>query len=330
MCYMTCIISDNLHSLCTQARGLIHNGLKSNTRNTYSSAQKQYMLFCHQHQLPPMPASEDQLLVYVAHLHRRGLSSSSVSVYLAAVRSLHICAGLADPLKNCPRLTLALKGFGIQAHGPKQKLPITSNILSQLRVFSETTYDTYMLWTAMNLGYFALLRASEFCVTNGFNHRVDLCLNDVSFIDESHMVVFIKCSKTDKFSNGIELHIGCSNDQVCAVCSMLRYLDSRRAHISSNPLLPLFIMSNGTPLSRTLLCKHIKLCMCMLGYCPEHYSGHSLRAGGATDAAKNGLSDWELKLLGRWSSHAYQRYIRLPIDFRLKFATRMIGHQPSD
>ena len=61
-----------------------------------------------------------------------------------------------------------------------------------------------------------------------------------------------------------------------------------------------------------------------LGYDPGQYSVYSQRAGGATDAARNGLSEWESKVMGRWTSSAHERYIRLPIETRFKFAKVMV------
>ena len=40
------------------------------------------------------------------------------------------------------------------------------------------------------------------------------------------------------------------------------------------------------------------------------YSGHSFRIGTATTAAKWGISDATIKMLGRWKSSAYQVYIK--------------------
>jgi hypothetical protein len=48
----------------------------------------------------------------------------------------------------------------------------------------------------------------------------------------------------------------------------------------------------------------------MAGYNPALYSGHSFRAGSATTGAALGFTAWELKLLGRWNSDAYQIYLR--------------------
>ena len=48
---------------------------------------------------------------------------------------------------------------------PKQKLPLTLDILARMQPNIMCTYDKFMLWIAVTLGYFGLLRARECCVT---------------------------------------------------------------------------------------------------------------------------------------------------------------------
>ena len=40
------------------------------------------------------------------------------------------------------------------------------------------------------------------------------------------------------------------------------------------------------------------------------YNTHSFRIGAATSAIETGISDVQVKMLGRWKSNAYQRYVR--------------------
>ena len=56
----------------------------------------------------------------------------------------------------------------------------------------------------------------------------------------------------------------------------------------------------------------------LTGLDPHHYSGHSFRIGGATSTAVAGLNDYEIKLLGRWSSDCCRCYIRSPLSLFLK------------
>ena len=88
---------------------------------------------------------------------------------------------------------------------------------------------------------------------------------------------------------------------------MVDYLHDQRFE----PISPLF-HTNSVPLTMTLFQKQLKLYISALGFPSQNYGGHSLRAGGATSAAKAGFMDWEIKALGIWVSDAYQRYIRAP------------------
>ena len=44
---------------------------------------------------------------------------------------------------------------------------------------------------------------------------------------------------------------------------------------------------------------------------PSHYNTHSFRIKAATTAASAGLLSWLIKILGRWPSVAYRKYIHL-------------------
>lgn len=50
----------------------------------------------------------------------------------------------------------------------------------------------------------------------------------------------------------------------------------------------------------------------LCGQTPYRYKGHSFRIGAASHAADRGLSDAQIRALGRWKSNAFQRYIRVP------------------
>ena len=48
------------------------------------------------------------------------------------------------------------------------------------------------------------------------------------------------------------------------------------------------------------------------GMDPKKYAGHSFRIGAATTASRQGINEATIKMLGRWESSAYLRYIKTP------------------
>ena len=137
--------------------------LKQNTKRTYSSAQNRFLKFCENFNLVAMPVCEETLLLYVSYLFEAGLVGSSIRVYLSAVRSLHIFAGLPYP-ENMYRVRLALKGAVRQTAAPVRKFPITFIILKKLVSKVKPRFDGKVLLAAMTLAFFGCLRMGEICV----------------------------------------------------------------------------------------------------------------------------------------------------------------------
>ena len=132
-----------------------------------------------------------------------------------------------------------------------------------------------------------------------------------------YVSVIIKRSKTDKFNKGVTIYIGCTSDpDICAHC-FLKVLVSQRTTG------PLFMFSNGLPLSKSVFVKNTRLTLSLLGYDCTRYSGHSYRSGAATSASMAGMSDYDIKLLGRWSSQVYHRYIHTPVLHLASYSKRI-------
>ena len=95
---------------------LVGAALRVNTHKTYGSAQKKILNFCHTYHYTVLPAADVTLLNFVSYLFQLGLKGTSIKVYLAAVRSLHIMHNFPPPIHS-DRLLLALKG-AVHLSGP--------------------------------------------------------------------------------------------------------------------------------------------------------------------------------------------------------------------
>lgn len=316
----------DIASLEGTARQLFARGLATRTRSSYASAQRRYLEFCGAAQLPPLPPSEGVLCLFVVFLAQQGLAHQTITAYLSGVRNLEIARG-GHPIDRdgMPRLQLVLRGIArTPSDRPQrpQRLPITGTIMHQLRrVWSGQDFESRLMWAATCVGYFGFLRAGEFTMVDP-TAPPSITLEDVAVDSRtapSALRLFLRRAKTDPFGKGVEIFLGSSGTEVCAVAALLSYMSVRppaRGH--------LFVWEDGRPLSRPVFVTRLRRGLELAGLEVGRYSGHSLRIGAATSAAAAGVPDHLIKMLGRWQSDAYQLYVRTPRDSLLGVA-RLIG-----
>ena len=100
--------------------------------------------------------------------------------------------------------------------------------------------------------------------------------------------------------------IGETRDEVCPVRAVMEYT-ARRGTTAG----PFFRLENGIPLTKSRFVQKVHDVLTRAGISHTGYSGHSFRIGAATAAAEAGLEDSVIQALGRWSSSAFLRYIRI-------------------
>jgi hypothetical protein len=256
-----------------------------------------------------LPSDNELLLKYVAFLYQEGLKGTSIKVYLSAVHSLHIFNNLIPPVYD-DKLLLALKGAIRLTKPPDRKLPITYQILTEIFPFLAFRHDSLLLSTVMSMSFFGCFRAGELCLPDHavFNPETHLTYKCITMDTVNRTVtVLLRSSKTDTLDQGVSVKVGCSKTPLSAYTLMSAFLE---AHPRPQADSPLFMDPNQIILRKAPFVAVTKLILAMAGYDPGKYSGHSFRAGSATTGAALGFSSWELKLLGRWNSDAYNIYLR--------------------
>ena len=183
---------------------------------------------------------------------------------------------------------------------------------------------TYRFLTIACSGQPAISLILVFCDhLASFSGSLHLCLADIAVDSDTKLSclrVRIKASKTDPFRKGCFIHIGRGNYPLCALQSVMDYLAVR-----GNSGGPLFLFQDGRPLSRPLLTNWIRQILARAGI-PGSFSSHSFRIGAATVAARRGIPDHLIQALGRWSSNAYQLYIRTPAEALANLSCLLIPH----
>ena len=128
--------------------------------------------------------------------------------------------------------------------------------------------------------------------------------------------VRLKQSKTDPFRHGVDVYLRRTDADLCPVAALLAYM-AVRPHLTG----PLFIFKDGSFLTRDRLVAAVREALQEAGIDSAQYTGHSFRIGAATTAAQAGSV---VKMLGRWESTAYQRYIQTPRQTLAALSSRLV------
>ena len=272
-------------------------------------------------QLPASPVTQETVTLFVAYLGAHHLSESTIRSYLAALRHSRLMSDptCVDPSLFSPHLKVLLRGIKRvnASEDTRIRLPITASIMRRIKGVLQSgnppaldEYSRVLLWAACCVGYFGFLRTAEFLTPDGvpFSDSSHLSLADISLDRTSptwKFLVRIKASKTDQYRQGTTVVLGSTDSDLCPVAALLDYLN----HRAGDPG-PLFRLANGQPLHRRPFVRDIQAIITRAGIPGSLFNGHSFRIGAATSASAAGVPESVIKQLGRWSSFAYQQYIR--------------------
>jgi hypothetical protein len=247
----------------------------------------------------PLPASEQTLMLFTAHLSQT-IKASSIKVYLSGVRSLHIEQGFKNPSENCVHLERLLHGVK-RLQGTKQ--PITIAIFRKLyKIINLNNFSDALFWAACLTGFLFKFMTNS----SHFHVNTNLSSNNIKVnkrISPTVVLINMKALKTDQFRHGHVLRIRVSGNNTCAVRALMNYL-----HHCGKKFGSLCLLQNGQPLSCDKFCTWPRDALTRIGE-TRHYTGHSFRIGTATTAAAVSIPEHLIKTLDRYGLATLINYI---------------------
>lgn len=288
---------DAAHSFADRARA-------DRTKAAYASEWRTFETWCAEHLLCALPCSPVTLVLFLTSRAQSGIRPSSLSVSLAAIGARHAEAGEIAPTTKHPHVAKVWRGIRRSlGTAPDRAAPVP---IDDLRAMSEALDEETLIGlrdrALLVVGFAGAFRRSELVALN---------VADLRFARDG-LHIHVRHSKTDQEGAGAEVGLPYGAvESTCPVRTLRAWLDA--IGILEGAVFP--SVSRHGKLGQRLLggdvARIVQRTAAVAGLDPTLYSGHSLRSGLATAAAKAGKKDRRIMAQGRWKSRAtVDRYVR--------------------
>ena len=303
--------------LANIASFLLRSSLQPSSIPTYKRAWKRlHQFFANIFQLPfpGLPISPSVLALYVAYLFDKHYAPSTVNTYFSTLRFSHKLMSLSDSTKIfyvCQMLKgYHKKGFRLDSRLPTF-LPILHRLILVAPQLQGSPYQICQFQAMYSLTFHAFLRLGEitsipsqassppqlYQITKLLSATGDLVSYKVTFGNYQH-----------QYNERLFFLIIVSRQSVsCPIALLTKYLVFRGFHPG-----PLFMTVDRLPVTRSWFSTQLSLAIQLCGLYPSRYKDYSFRISAASHAVEQGLSDAPIRLLGRWKSNSFQKYLWVP------------------
>jgi integrase len=283
-------------AIAEDIEALVRDSLSENTRRAYASDLAQFLAWGGN-----VPASKEMIAAYLSE-HAASHSPTSLTRWLASLSKAHRALNVEDPTK-CELVRSVLLGIR-RRHGrpPQQALPLTREILFDVLDAIPEDLRGVRDKALLLFGFAGGFRRSEL---------VDLETADVTKHDEG-IVIMLRKSKTDQTGQGRKIGIPFARGRHCPVKALGAWLET--VPTAEGPIFRPIDRHGQTSVKRLsgqAVSLTIRERLQKAGLDSAGFSGHSLRAGFITSAAKAGISSWKIRQqTGHASDAMLGRYIR--------------------
>jgi integrase len=289
----------SLQPVIDQARQFFQQTTASATSSAYQSDWRAFDHWCREHALPPLPAAPEVVACYLTACAMRGLKVTTIRRHLSAINAEHRAHGLESP--TC---STAVKGVmhGIQrtlGTPPEPVDALLTEDIQRMVAGLPNALQGQRDAAILLIGFAGAFRRSELVALN---------CDDLHLRPEGYLLR-IPRSKTDQHGQGrwVGIPYG-EHPDTCPVLALQRWLTAsgindgavfrgvnRHGHLAS------------ARLSKRSIADIVKRAAKAAGLDPHRYSGHSLRSGHCTSAARAGVPE---RIIMRQTGHHSERMVR--------------------
>lgn len=271
------------------------------TRKAYWKDFEIFGVWCQDRDLTLLPAAPETVAAFLAHEADRGTKPSTIGRRCAAIRYVHLSGGRASPTVD-ERVKAVMRGIR-RTHGtaPRRTKPATADHVMAMAPRADGGITALRDRALLLLGFAGAFRRSELVTLN---------VEDIEEVPEG-LRVTIRHGKTDQEARGAVIAI-VRGEIACPVAALQVWLEA--AEIKDGPVFRSIRRGahvTAQRLSDRSVANIVKAHAERVGLDPDLFSGHSLRAGFLTSAAKRGASLFKMMETSRHrSADTLAGYIR--------------------
>ena len=290
-----------------------------------------------------MPLGHTQVVAFVGWLLvRRGVRGATVESYLSGLRKVHLAQGYDVPCLRPELVKSVIAGaknmsaIKDRAMERPRRLPVTLDLLKLLKIelndLDEDIYFKRLIWAVACLLFFGAFRVHEVLSTehDTFDPDFTLLHEDVTLcsvleggIQYQTVQVMLKSPKENRVGNKVIVDVYANGGECCPYRALQKWWQLGRLSRRGEPA---FLLGSGKALTGALFNRVLRRCW---GNSVPQVAGsltsHSFRTGLASMMGNLGFGDQDIQAMGRWSSSAFETYLRLPRTRRAEMARRMAG-----
>ena len=310
-------------------------GVSAETRESYARSWAMWKTFCSLTKSPAGPVFTDQddpaaideaLLAYaISEVTHHGNRWGSARAKVAAIchyHQTHHAFDVRSKLKRYPLIARTLAREAARLRTPEMPIRMPFMMLMRQSLLLDL-FEHSLLWSALALGFFYLLRVSEYAYTTHKKKNFPLQDADLRLYDDSNnvipwadatpeqlreateLVIILRFGKTHTSGECVALSSGKSGSVVCVVDAVIAHVLSRRKHRIAYSANATFLRRRpgAKPiLHRSEVMDFIRVTATAMGEDPEHFGTHGLRIGGRSTQSAAGVPREFTKTHGRWRS----------------------------
>ncbi|OWZ10483.1 LOW QUALITY PROTEIN: hypothetical protein PHMEG_00016666 [Phytophthora megakarya] len=244
-----------------------------------------------------------------------GNSYSTICAKLCAVRWYHRNNAGYDPGVDAIHAIL-LRGIRRFTSPVTKQSPLSVSLLRLIfRRMNLQHARMRLLWGGLLLGYFFLMRRSEYLFIGNRHHAYVLKLQGISFIDAvgrackphkaQRVGITLLGAKNNQFGREeVRFHDKSGDTVICPVAAA-RWIIKGAHQFNTAPDQPALSTGRGAGITAKELAATIKTAAREHGLDPARFSTHSWGATALLNAGANRLA---IKVMGRWLSSAFEEY----------------------